>query len=371
MGPLAGMRVVEFTGIGPGPFCAMMLADMGAKVIRIDRKGSKGRDNRFDVLLRSRPSLSINLKTVGGRQLALRLVSKAEALIEGFRPGVMERLNLGPDVCLAENPRLIYGRITGWGQTGPLKHAAGHDINYIALAGALHAIGNKEVPPVPPLNLVGDFGGGGMLLAFAIICGVLEARSSGQGQVIDAAVTDGTALLMTMIYGMKSAGVWKNSRCSNLLDGGAHFYRTYECADHRYVAIGAIESDFYKKLMEKVGIVPLDSNQGLRPQISRDLQELFKSKTRYEWCKILEGTDACFAPVLDLEEAPMHPHNLARQTFIEVQGVTHPTPAPKFSRTPASFPAAPLATGEAYEQTLEDWGFSQTEVKELIETNTL
>jgi len=311
------------------------------------------------------------LKTVSGRQLALRLVSNADALIEGLRPGVMERLKLGPDICLAENPRLTYGRITGWGQTGPLKHAAGHDINYIALSGALHAIGNADGPPVLPLNLVGDFGGGGMLLAFAIVCGVLEARSSGHGQIIDAAMTDGTALLMSMIYGLKAAGEWKNQRCSNLLDGGAHFYRVYECADHKYVAIGAIESAFYKVLMEKVGATLFDSNQKSWAADSQCLQTILKSKTRDEWSSILEGTDACFAPVLDFDEAPKHPHNIARQTFLEVQGVTHPAPAPKFSRTPPSRPIAPAATGERSEQTLEDWGFSQIEVRQLIENNIL
>jgi alpha-methylacyl-CoA racemase len=363
VGPLAGVRIVEFSGIGPAPFCAMMLADMGAKVMRIDRKQSKGRDNRFEVLLRGRPSLAVDLKTDHGRRLALRFIHEADALIEGFRPDVMDRLQLGPEVCLAENPRLIYARMTGWGQTGPLRNAAGHDINYIALTGALHAIGPKNQPPVLPLNLLGDFGGGGMLLAYAVVCGILEARASGKGQTIDAAMTDGAALLMSMIYGLKAAGQWSNARGSNLLDGGSHFYRVYECADRKYVAIGAIEDHFYEVLLEKIGMEPTNDTHAL--------EALFKSRPRNEWCKVLEGTNACFAPVLDFDEAPEHPHNFARQTFIHVGGVTQPAPAPRFGRTPASMPVAPTATGEVDQHALEDWGFSKTEVQQLIETNTI
>jgi len=323
MGPLTGIRIVEFAGIGPAPFCGMMLADMGAEVIRINRPGTK--EDSFNVLNRSRTSVEIDLKSAAGVERAMGFIEGADALIEGFRPGVMERLGLGPDACAARNPRLVFGRMTGWGQTGPLADAAGHDINYIALTGALHAIGRAGENPPPPLNLIGDFGGGGMLLAFGVVCGILEARLSGHGQVVDAAMTDGAALLMAMIYGRKSAGQWSNQRESNLLDGGSHFYDTYACADGKWVAVGAIEPQFYSLLLEKLGITVADRAR---------LKEIFLSKTRADWCALLEGTDACFAPVLDLDEAPKHPHNVARGTFVEVDGVMQPAPAPRFSRTP-------------------------------------
>jgi alpha-methylacyl-CoA racemase len=322
MGPLEGIKIVEFAGIGPGPFCGMMLADMGAEVTRIDRPGppTVGRSN---VLNRGRhASHTLDLKSTEGLATALQVIDKSDALIEGFRPGVMERLNLGPDLCLARNPRLIYGRITGWGQTGPLSQAAGHDINYIALTGALSATGNRGCKPVPPLNLAGDFGGGGMLLAFGIVCGILETKRSGKGQVIDAAMTDGSALLMSMIYGFKAEGHWSNERGSNLVDGGTHFYTTYECADGNYISVGALEPQFYQLLLKKIGA-------GSEP----DLATIFKTRTRAQWCELLEGTDVCFAPVLNLEEAPHHPHNQARKTFIEIDGVIQPAPAPRFSRT--------------------------------------
>ena len=323
MGPLTGIRIVEFAGIGPAPFCGMMLGDMGAEVIRISRPGSG--EDRSNVLNRSRTSVEIDLKLAEGVERAMGFIEGADALIEGFRPGVMERLGLGPDACAARNPRLVFGRMTGWGQTGPLANTAGHDINYIALTGALHAIGRSGENPPPPLNLIGDFGGGGMMLAFGVVCGILEARLSGRGQVVDAAMTDGAALLMAMMYGMKSAGKWSNKRESNLLDGGSHFYDTYQCADGKWVAVGAIEPQFYALLLEKLGLKVADQ---------ASLKALFRSRTRDEWCALLEGTDACVAPVLDLDEAPKHPHNVARGTFVEVDGVMQPAPAPRFSRTP-------------------------------------
>jgi len=369
VGPLKGIKVVEIASIGPGPFCAMMLADMGAQVIRVDRKSAKGAGSKYDVLKRGRRSIRVDLKHPEGVETLLRLVAQAEALIEGFRPGVMERLGLGPEVCFERNPRLVYGRVTGWGQTGPLRHAAGHDINYIALSGALHAIGRAGEKPVPPLNLVGDFGGGGMLLAFGVVCGILESRESGQGQVVDAAMTDGAAIQMAMIYGLKAAGKWNNQRGTNLLDGGAHFYDTYECADRRCVAVGAIEPQFYALLLDKMGLtdpafrMQMDKTQW--PDLKDKLAALFKTKTRDEWCGLLEGTDACVAPVLDLDEASRHVHNAARQTFVEVAGVLQPAPAPRFSRTQPSIQLPPSDTGQDSEEALAEWGFSRADIVEL------
>ncbi|MEP7273879.1 MAG: CaiB/BaiF CoA-transferase family protein, partial [Acidobacteriota bacterium] len=320
MGPLKGIKVVEFASIGPGPFCGMMLADMGAEVIRIERKREKRLASRFDVLSRGRHSLPLDLKDEKGVRAALLLIEQADALIEGFRPGVMERLGLGPEVCRARNKRLTYGRMTGWGQTGPLSNAAGHDINYIALSGALHCMGRAAGGPVPPLNLVGDFGGGGMLLAFGIVCSILEARKSGQGQVVDAAMTEGSALLMSMIYGLHAEGGWTNERGTNLLDTGAHFYDVYECADGKWVSIGAIEPQFYALLIEKAGLSDISSRAQMEksewPELKTHLARIFKSKTIAEWSELLEGTDACFAPVLNLDEAPQHAHNLARDAFV-------------------------------------------------------
>lgn len=369
MGPLKGIKVVEIASIGPGPFCAMMLADMGAQVIRVDRKSAKAAGSKYDVLNRGRRSIRVDLKHPEAVRTVLRLVAQAEALIEGFRPGVMERLGLGPEVCFERNPRLVYGRVTGWGQTGPLRHAAGHDINYIALSGALHAIGRAGEKPVPPLNLVGDFGGGGMLLAFGVVCGILESRESGQGQVVDAAMTDGAAIQMAMIYGLKAAEKWNNQRGTNLLDGGAHFYDTYECADRRCVAVGSIEPQFYTLLLDKMGLtdpafrMQMDTTQW--PDLKDKLAALFKTKTRDEWCGLLEGTDACVAPVLDLDEAPRHVHNAARQTFVEVAGVLQPTPAPRFSRTQPSIQLPPSDTGQDSEEALAEWGFSRADIVEL------
>ncbi len=367
LGPLKGIKIVEIAGIGPGPFCAMMLADMGANIIRVERKGASNLGAKFNVLKRGRCSIVIDLKHPDGVAAVLRLIAQADALIEGFRPGVMERLGLGPEVCLERNPRLVYGRMTGWGQTGPLAHAAGHDINYIALSGALHAIGQAGEKPVPPLNLVGDFGGGGLLLAFGIVCGILEARASGKGQVIDAAMTDGSAALMAIIYGLKAAGRWTNERGTNLLDGGAHFYNTYQCADGKYVAIGSIEPQFYALLLEKLGINDPDFQAQMEasrwPELKAKLTAIFKTKTRAEWCELMEGTDVCFAPVLDLDEAPQHPHNAARGTFVEIDGVIQPAPAPRFSRTVPEIRIS--AAGQHADQALIDWGLSAEEIAEL------
>ena len=375
MGPLQGIKIIEFAGIGPLPFCAMLLADMGAEVVRIDRKGSAATvnltfiDPRLDVLNRGRRSVGIDLKRPEGIDTALRLVEQADALIEGFRPGVMERLGLGPDVCLARNPRLVYGRMTGWGQHGPLAHAAGHDINYIALSGALSLIGRVGGRPVAPPALIGDFGSGGMLLAFGVLCALLEARTSGKGQVVDAAIADGSALLTAMIYGLKAMHVWNDARGTNVIDSGAHFYDVYECADGKWVAIGALEPQFYALLLEKCGIDDPDFQTRMDahrwPLLKEKMATLFRSKTRDEWCALLEGTDACFAPVLDLDEAPQHPHNQARQAFVEVGGVVQPAPGPRFSRTPPDTPAPPPLPGQHTDEVLAGWGFSAEGIARL------
>ena len=366
MGPLAGIRIVEFAALGPAPMGAMILADLGAEVVRIERKAAPGRpvaelfDPKIDILNRSRRVVSLDLKQPLAIEAALKLIEGADALIEGFRPGVMERLGLGPEVCLARNPKLVYGRMTGWGQTGTLAHAAGHDINYLSLSGALHAIGEKGGKPVVPLNLVADCGGGAMLLALGILAGVLEAKTSGKGQVVDAAMTDGSALLMSMMYTLKAMGQWTQERGSNLLDGGAHFYDTYACMDGKYLSIGPIEPQFYALFLEKAGITDPDFKaQWAReewPALKEKLAAVLLSKTRDEWCALMEGTDACVAPVLDMVEAPRHPHNQARQTFIDVNGVTQPAPAPRFSRTPAATPTAPTP-GASGAGVLADWGF--------------
>jgi alpha-methylacyl-CoA racemase len=367
MGPLAGLRVVEFAGIGPGPFCGMMLADMGAEVVRVDRTEPSGLPAPgYDVLLRGRRSIAIDLKKPEGREIALRLVEQSEALIEGFRPGVMERLGLGPEICLTRNPKLAYGRITGWGQEGPLAQAPGHDIDYIALTGALHAIGTTDSGPVPPLNLVGDFGGGGMLLAFGLVCAVLEARSSGKGQVVDAAMTDGAASLMAMIYGLKHNGLWSDDRQANLLDGGAPFYATYRCADGKWLAVGAIEPRFYAQLLH---LVDLDDpafqqqyDPTIWPRLRQAFADAFASKPRHEW---LVPSDACIAPVLTLAEAPTHPHNVARETFVTRDGVTQPAPAPRFNRTAPELNMPPPAPGCHSEAILAELGYSTTEIQSL------
>jgi alpha-methylacyl-CoA racemase len=370
-GPLAGLKVIEMVGLGPAPFCAMLLADQGAEVVRIDRPGADGAlglPPKYDVSARGRRSLAIDLRKPGAVDAVLRMVEGADVLIEGFRPGVMERLGLGPDVCLARRPRLVYGRMTGWGQHGPLAHAAGHDIDYIALSGALQAIGRAGDAPVPPLNYVGDYGGGAMLLAFGVLAALFEAQRSGRGQVVDAAMTDGAALLSAMFYGLKASGVWRNERGVNLLDSGAHFYDTYRCADGKYVAVGAIEPQFHAELLARLGLDAADFRQldATRwPQQKARLAEVFATRTRDEWCAVLEGSDACFAPVLDWDEAPKHPHNVARGTFVNLDGVVQPAPAPRFSRTPADVPTPPVAAGHDSEAVLRGWGVSEGEIGQL------
>ncbi len=370
MGPLDGYRVLEVAGIGPGPFCAMVLADQGADVLRIDRKSAAGRGSRFDVLNRGRRSVALDLKKPEAVATVLELVERADALIEGFRPGVMERLGLGPEVCLERNPKLVFGRMTGWGQEGPLAGAAGHDINYISLSGVLHAIGNRDGRPVPPLNLVGDFGGGGMLLAYGVVCALLEAQKSGRGQVVDAAMTDGSALLMAAIFGMKAAGMWTSERGTNLLDSGAHFYDTYQCSDGKWISIGSIEPQFYALLLEKteLGGEQFDSHLTARerwPELKETLSEVFQTRTRDEWCELMEGSDVCFAPVLDFDEAIGHPHNRQRETFVEVEGVAQPAPAPRFSRTPGAVRSGPPKAGEHTEGALRDWGVDEQSIERL------
>ncbi|HYW92793.1 MAG TPA: CaiB/BaiF CoA-transferase family protein [Gammaproteobacteria bacterium] len=369
MGPLQGLRIVELAGIGPGPFCAMMLADMGAEVVRVDRKSAAGSGSANDVMNRGRRSIALDLKKPEGIGACLKLIDQADALLEGFRPGVMERLGLGPEVCLERNPRLVYGRMTGWGQHGPLAHAAGHDINYISLSGALHAIGLPD-KPVPPLNLVGDFGGGAMMLAFGLACGLVEAQRSGKGQVVDAAMTDGSAMLMAIFYGMKASGFWSNERGRNMLDGGAHFYDTYQCKDGRWISIGSIEPKFYALLREKCGLdddpafdVQMEPRQW--PELKARLAEVIASKTRDEWCELMEGSDVCFAPVLDLDEAPRHPHNRARRAFVELDGVTQPAPAPRFSRTRPEIQGGPPKVGQHTREVLGDWGFDGSAIERL------
>ncbi|MBC5767067.1 CaiB/BaiF CoA transferase family protein [Ramlibacter albus] len=355
-GPLQGIKVVEFAGLGPAPFCAMVLADMGAEVLRIARPGAA--PGRFDVNCRNRATVQVDLRAPGAVAALMPAIAGADALIEGFRPGVMERLGFGPGECLAANPRLVYGRMTGWGQGGPLHTAAGHDINYIAISGALHAIGPAGGQPVPPLNLVGDYGGGAMVLGMGLLAALLEARSSGRGQVVDAAMTDGAALLCTNMYASHAAGRATNERGTNLLDGGAPFYCTYACADGKSIAVGAIEPQFYALLRERCGLAdPLFDAQPDRerwPLMKHRLAEVFATRTRDEWCALLEGSDACFAPVLDWDEAPRHPHNRARGTFVDVDGVVQPAPAPRFTRTPAGTPEPGREAGA--EELRARWG---------------
>ena len=368
MGPLQGFRIIELAGIGPGPFCGMMLSDMGAEVIRIDRVGANTRRPR-DVLARNRRSVAVDLKHPKGVETVLRLVETADALFEGFRPGVTERLGIGPDDCMERNEKLVYGRMTGWGQEGPMAQAAGHDINYIGLAGALHGIGRPGECPVPPLNLVGDFGGGGMLLAYGLVCGLLETQRSGKGQVVDAAMVDGAASLMAMFFSMAAMGAFTENRGTNMLDGGAHFYDTYETHDGKHICIGSIEPQFYALLVEKAGLdserfaAQMDSSQW--PALKEELKEVFKAKTRDEWCDIMEGSDVCFAPVLSILEAPDHPHNRARQTFLEVDGMMQPAPSPRFSRTVPRISHSARVVGEDSVAVLKDCGFDDAEISDL------
>ena len=369
MGPLKGIKIIEMAGIGPGPFCGMVLADLGAEVIRVDRGSAKGTGSRQEASNRGKKSIAVDLKSKDGVEVVLKLVKDADAIFEGFRPGVMERLGLGPEKCMELNESLVYGRMTGWGQDGPLSNAAGHDINYIALSGALAAIGRPGSPPVPPLNLIGDFGGGGMLLALGLVSALLEAKQSGKGQVVDAAMTDGSALLMTMIYTMQSSGFWKDSMGSNMLDGGAHFYDTYECSDGKFISLGSIEPQFYKLLCDLAGFDGnLSSDQMSRdswPEKKKAVKDIILTKTREEWCQIMEGTDVCFAPVLNMEEAPNHPHNKARHTFIELEGVTQPAPAPRFSRTQPEVQSSPSLVGEHTDEILQSLNLSDEEIEDL------
>lgn len=369
MGPLQGMRILEMAGIGPGPFCAMMLSDMGAEVIRIDRLDQKGAGNSANVLNRGRRSIALDLKNPAAVETVLKLVDKADALIEGFRPGVMERLGLGPEVCLDRNPRLVFGRMTGWGQSGPLSQAAGHDINYISIAGALGAMGYADRPPTPPLNLVGDFGGGAMYLLCGVLAALLERNTSNRGQVIDAAMTDGTASLLSPFFGLMAMNMWTTDRESNKLDGGAHYYGSYECSDGKYISIGSIEPKFYALLLSKCGISDEEflaqQDQQAWPSLREKLIALFKTETREHWCKLMEGSDVCFAPILDLSEAPNHPHNKARDTYVNFDGVTQPAPAPRFSRTQSEIQSSAAMVGEHTEQILADWGYSESEIEQL------
>ncbi len=369
MGPLKGLKIIEMAGIGPGPFCGMVLADLGVEIIRVDRASAIGTGSKQDAANRGKKSIAVDLKSEEGVEVVLKLVETADAIFEGFRPGVMERLGLGPDVCLERNERIVFGRMTGWGQEGPLANAAGHDINYISLTGALAAIGRPGSPPVPPLNLIGDFGGGGMLLALGLLAALLESKESKKGQVVDAAMTDGSALLMTMIYSMYSSGMWKTSMGSNLLDGGSHFYDTYECKDGKFISLGSIEPQFYALLCQ---IAELDESI-FGKQMSRDswpeqkeaIKKIILDKTRDEWCELMEGTDVCFAPVLDMSEAPKHPHNVERKTFIDLEGVTQPAPAPRFSRTEPEVVSSPSVVGEHTDEVLASIGFSDEDINTL------
>jgi alpha-methylacyl-CoA racemase len=377
-GPLSHLTVIELAGIGPGPFACMLLADLGARVIRIDRippghPGAGGLENLMSndgIVDRGRQSIAINTKDPRGVEAVLRLAQGADVLVEGFRPGVAEKLGLGPKEVQARNPRLVYGRMTGWGQTGPLAQAAGHDINYIALSGALHSMGAAGKPPVPPLNLVGDYGGGGMLLAVGVLAACAHAQRSGQGQVVDAAMTDGAALLMAAQYGLMAKGFWHDRRESNFLDGAAHFYGTYECADGRYVSVGAIEPQFYAKLLQLCGIddphFQRQWEEGEWPALRDKLAGVFRTRTRDAWCELLEGTDACFAPVLSMGEAPSHPHNLARGTFVSDGGVAQPAPAPRFDRTPTCLPPKAPGAGQHSAALLGESGFAPAEIAALV-----
>ncbi len=381
MGPLAGKRIIEIAGIGPGPFAAMLLSDLGAEVIRVERAGAVRGPTpdkpAGDVSLRGRRNIAIDLKHPDGVATLLDLIESADGLIEGFRPGVMERLGVGPDVCLERNPKLVFGRMTGWGQDGPYAQAAGHDINYISLAGALAHFGRAGEAPVPPLNMVGDFGGGGMFLALGVVAALLEAQTSGAGQVVDTAMVDGTAVLMTMFWSMKAAGIFdEQNPGTNLLDTGAHFYDVYECSDGRYISIGSIEPQFYAELMRLTGLEgddqfarQMDATQW--PELKVRIAELFKTKTCDEWCELMEMTDVCFAPVLTMSEAAQHPHNVERETFIELGGIMQPAPAPRFSRTTSEVTQLPAHAGQHTRDVLADWGVDAARIGQLIESGAV
>jgi alpha-methylacyl-CoA racemase len=374
-GPLAGMRIVEMAGIGPGPFAAMLLGDMGAEVIRIDRlegvTQSFDVDPTRDILSRNRRSIAVDVKTTAGREVALRLIARSDALIEGFRPGVMERLALGPEECLQANPALVYGRITGWGQTGPWATRAGHDINYVALAGALHATGRAGQAPAPPLNLVGDYGGGAMFLVSGILAGIIHARSTGQGQVVDAAILDGSALFMSVFMGLKAMGFWREERGSNLLDGGAYFYDCYTTKDGKYLSVGALEPKFFAELLRIGGLDPNVFRQDdpeRWPELHALLSNVIAGRSRDEWARAFEGSDACVAPVLAMSEAPAHPHNRERETFIESFGLTQPAPAPRFSATPGGVRLKPPAIGADTREILGELELPAAEIERLIDS---
>ena len=374
MGPLKDIKVIEMAGIGPAPFCGMILADMGAEVISVERITAAGRGSSADIASRGKKSIAVDIRKPEGQEIIKKLIDSADVLIEGFRPGVMEKNNLGPDALLNINPKLIYGRMTGWGQTGPLANAAGHDINYIALSGVLGAIGKKESPPPPPLNLIGDFGGGGMLLALGVCAALNTVNKEGKGQVIDAAMTEGSALLMSMMYGMLSSGIWTDSRDSNLLDGAAHFYGCYECKDGKFVSIGSIEPQFYALLREKMNIdEDIFDNQMDKTSWSalrENLEIRFKEKTRDEWCEIMEGTDICFAPVLSMNEAIKHDHNIERNSFFNMDNVIQPSPAPKFSYSQSEVSHPPVKVGTHTKEIMSSLGLDEEVIdyvsKEII-----
>lgn len=374
MGPLAGIKVIEIAGIGPGPFCTMLLSDMGAQVLRIDRADAVDnpleRDPRFEFANRGRPSVALDLKKPAAVQVMKTLVAQADVLIEGFRPGVMERFGLGPEDCAKVNPRLVYARMTGWGQSGSLAQRAGHDINYIAITGALHAIGPAGGAPVPPLNLLGDFGGGSLYLAFGIACALLERHSSGKGQVVDGAIVDGAHSLMTFIHAAQARGDWKDQRGANMLDGGRPWYSVYETADNKYVAVGPIEARFYAEFISLLGLdpaaLPAQNDPAGWPVLKERLCAVFRTRTRDAWCAILQDTDACFAPVLSISEAPQHPHNRSRNAFVEVGGISQPAPAPRFSRSNPAVAGPAAHAGQHTRDALADWGFMPGKIEELL-----
>jgi alpha-methylacyl-CoA racemase len=381
MGPLKNVTIIELAGIGPAPFTGMLLADMGARVIRVDRRGESdlgipGKAPKFDILARGRQSIAVDMKCKAGQDVVLKLAAKADALIEGFRPGVIERLGIGPDVLLKANPKLVVGRMTGFGQEGPWSQRAGHDIDYIALAGALHTFGRKDGGPVPPLNLVGDFGGGGMFLAFGVVCGILEAQKSGKGQVVDAAMVDGAAYLMGMFYAMRSSGRWQDQRGVNILDTGAPWYDTYETMDGKWMAVGAIETKFYAELLERLGLadrsdLPKQFDTKRWPELRTVFAATFKSKSRDEWEVVFDGSDACVAPILSLDEAPTHPHMAARKALVERNGVMQPAPAPRFSRTVPEIASEPGVPGANTDEVLKSFGFAESEIAALKSTRTV
>lgn len=379
MGPLHGTRIIELAGIGPAPMAAMLLAEMGADVIRVDRTADAGLgiglENRFRLLERSRRSIAVDLKSDQGRELVLELVRDADALVEGFRPGVTERLGLGPRDCAAVNARLVYGRVTGWGQDGPLAQAAGHDLNYIALTGALASIGRADQKPTPPLNLVGDFGGGALYLALGVVAAMFEAKGSGKGQTVDAAMVDGAASLLTSTYGLNAAGLWGQPRGHNILDSGAHFYEVYETSDGKHLSLAPIEGKFYTEMLERLGVerdaLPQSRDPADWPDLKSRLADIIRTRSLADWCERLEGTDVCFAPVLDMSEAPSHPHNAARGTFVERDGVVQPNAAPRFSRTPSEVRGSPASPGQHSAEVLADCGIDEARARALMDAGVV